>query len=74
MILFNILGKPDYAHKLRLDIKADRLGNAGNFLFRIATLRKLSIDNGMVPLWNSCRAQVLNGNTSIQELMTLNLE
>lgn len=37
-------------------------------------LRKLSIDNGMVPLWNSCRAQVLNGNTSIQELMTLNLE
>ena len=37
-------------------------------------LRKLSIDNGMVPLWNSCRVQVLNGNTSIQELMTLNVE
>ncbi len=37
-------------------------------------LRKKCMDNGMVPLWNSCRNQVLNGTTSIQELMTLNVE
>lgn len=37
-------------------------------------LRKLSIDNGMIPLWNSCRNLVFNGSTSIQELMTLNVE
>lgn len=38
------------------------------------TLRKLSIENGMVPLWNSCRNLVYKGITSIQELMTLNAE
>jgi type IV pilus assembly protein PilB len=37
-------------------------------------LRKLCIDNGMVTLWNSCRHLVMNGSTSIQELMTLNVE
>lgn len=37
-------------------------------------LRKLCIENGMVPLWNSCRNLVFNGTTSIQELMTLNVE
>ena len=37
-------------------------------------LRKASVDNGMVPLWNSCRNLVFNGSTSIQELMTLNVE
>ena len=37
-------------------------------------LRKLCIENGMIPLWNSCRNLVFNGNTSIQELMTLNVE
>jgi len=37
-------------------------------------LRKICIDNGMVPLWNSCRNLVFNGSTSIQELMTLNVE
>ena len=37
-------------------------------------LRKLCIDHGMVTLWNSCRNLVMGGATSIQELMTLNIE
>lgn len=37
-------------------------------------LRKISAENGMVPLWNSCRNLVFNGSTSIQELMTLNID
>ena len=37
-------------------------------------LRKLAIENGMTPLWNSCRSLVEKGITSIQELMTLNVE
>ena len=37
-------------------------------------LRKISVENGMVPLWSSCRNLVFNGSTSIQELMTLNAE
>lgn len=37
-------------------------------------LRKISVENGMVPLWNSCRNLVFNGYTSIQELMTLSVE
>jgi type IV pilus assembly protein PilB len=37
-------------------------------------LRKLCIEGGMIPLWNSCRNLVFNGSTSIQELMTLNVE
>ncbi len=37
-------------------------------------LRKICIDNGMVPLWNSCRNLVFNGVTGIQELMTLDAE
>lgn len=38
------------------------------------SLRKLSIENGMVPLWNSCRNLVYKGVTSIQELITLNID
>ena len=38
------------------------------------SLRKLSIENGMTPLWNSCRNLVTKGVTSIQELITLNME
>lgn len=38
------------------------------------SLRKLSIENGMTPLWNSCRNLVTKGVTSIQELITLNIE
>lgn len=37
-------------------------------------LRKLAVENGMNPLWNSCRSLVFKGITSIQELMTLNVE
>ena len=37
-------------------------------------LRKMAVENGMTTLWNSCRELVLNGITSIQELMTLNVE
>lgn len=37
-------------------------------------LRALAVENGMVPLWNSCRNLVFRGITSIQELMTLNEE
>ena len=38
------------------------------------SLRKLSIENGMTPLWNSCRNLVIKGVTSIQELITLNID
>lgn len=37
-------------------------------------LRDIAKDNGMVTLWNSCRSLVLKGITSLQELMTLNVE
>jgi type IV pilus assembly protein PilB len=37
-------------------------------------LREIAKQNGMVTLWNSCRSLVLKGVTSIQELMTLNIE
>ena len=37
-------------------------------------LRRLAAENGMVPLWTSCRNLVYKGITSIQELMTLNVE
>lgn len=37
-------------------------------------LREVAKENGMVTLWNSCKSLVLKGVTSIQELMTLNIE
>lgn len=37
-------------------------------------LRKIAAENGMTTLWNSCRNLVVKGVTSIQELMTLNIE
>lgn len=37
-------------------------------------LREVAKENGMVTLWGCCRNLVLRGVTSIQELMTLNLE
>ncbi len=40
----------------------------------LENLRKLAIDNGMTPLFSSCRALVLNGTTSLSELMNLNIE
>lgn len=40
----------------------------------LEVLRNLAKENGMVTLWNSCRLLVEKGVTSIQELMTLNVE
>ncbi len=40
----------------------------------VEALRELARENGMVTLWNSCRDYVLKGMTSLQELMTLNVE
>lgn len=37
-------------------------------------LRKIATDNGMVSLFDSCKSLVFKGITSIQELMTLNME
>ncbi len=37
-------------------------------------LREAARENGMVTLWSCCRNLVLKGVTSIQELMTLNME
>ena len=37
-------------------------------------LRKISVENGMVPLRNACRNLVFNGYTSVQELMSLSVE
>jgi type IV pilus assembly protein PilB len=37
-------------------------------------LREIAKENGMVTLWNSCRSLVLKGVTSLQELMSLNME
>lgn len=40
----------------------------------LEVLRDLAKQNGMVTLWSSCRNLVEKGVTSIQELMTLNVE
>ncbi len=40
----------------------------------LAVLREAAKENGMVTLWESCRSLVDKGITSIQELMTLNVE
>ena len=40
----------------------------------LEVLREMSLKNGMVSLWNSCRALVLKGVTSVQELMSLSME
>lgn len=40
----------------------------------LETLREIARENGMVTLWESCRALVEKGVTSIQELMTLNID
>lgn len=40
----------------------------------LEVLRKKAVENGMTPLYETCKKLVLNGTTSIQELMSLNLE
>ena len=37
-------------------------------------LRKLALDNGMQTLFNSCKALVVKGVTSVQELMSLSVD
>ena len=37
-------------------------------------LRDIAKENGMVTLWNSCKSLVFKGTTSLQELLTLNME
>lgn len=49
----------------------DKIRYAINDRAYLENLRELSIKNGMVPLWDSCRELVLNGTTSVSELMTL---
>lgn len=52
----------------------DKMKNAVLTLKSLDELRKLSIENGMTPLFNSCKSLVEKGVTSIQELMSLNIE
>ncbi len=40
----------------------------------LEVLRNIAKENGMVTLWTSCKSLVEKGVTSIQELMTLNVE
>lgn len=40
----------------------------------LEVLRETARQNGMVTLWDSCKSLVVKGMTSIQELMTLNVE
>jgi type II secretory ATPase GspE/PulE/Tfp pilus assembly ATPase PilB-like protein len=37
-------------------------------------LREIAKENGMVTLWTSCKNLVFKGITSLQELMTMNIE
>ena len=52
----------------------EKMKNAVLTLKSLDELRKLSIENGMTPLFNSCKSLVEKGVTSIQELMSLNIE
>lgn len=49
----------------------DKIRFAVNDRAYLENLRNLSIENGMLPLWESCRELVLDGTTSISELMSL---
>ena len=40
----------------------------------LEVLRRHAVENGMIPLFDSCKNLVLKGETSIQELMTLFIE
>ncbi len=52
----------------------EKMKNAVLSLKSLDELRALSIENGMTPLFNSCKSLVEKGVTSIQELMSLNIE
>jgi len=52
----------------------DKMRNAILTEKNIESLRKVAAENGMTPLWTSCRELVYKGVTSIHELMSLNVE
>ncbi len=52
----------------------DKMKNTVMHEKNLDVIRHEAIKNGMTPLWNSCRNLVLNGVTSLQELMSLNIE
>ena len=52
----------------------DKMRNAILEEKNIESLRKVAGENGMTPLWTSCRELVFKGVTSIHELMALNVE
>ncbi|MCH5164655.1 MAG: type II/IV secretion system protein [Clostridiales bacterium] len=49
----------------------DKIRYAINDRAYLENLRDLSIENGMTPLWEACRELVLDGTTSLSELMSL---
>lgn len=52
----------------------DNMRNAIVTEKNLERLRDIAKENGMVTLWNSCKSLVFKGVTSIQELLTLNME
>ena len=52
----------------------DNMRNAIVTEKNLERLRDIAKENGMVTLWNSCKNLVFKGVTSIQELLTLNME
>lgn len=52
----------------------ETMRNAVSTEKNLEILRDIARKNGMVTLWNSCRSLVVKGITSLQELMTLNVE
>ncbi len=52
----------------------DNMRNAIVTEKNLENLRDIAKENGMVTLWNSCKNLVFKGITSLQELLTLNME
>lgn len=52
----------------------DNMRNAIVTEKNLENLRDIAKENGMVTLWNSCKTLVFKGITSLQELLTLNME
>lgn len=52
----------------------DKMKNTVMHERNLDVIRREAIANGMTPLWNTCRTLVENGVTSLQELMSLNIE
>ncbi|MBO4666653.1 MAG: type II/IV secretion system protein [Bacilli bacterium] len=52
----------------------EKMKNEVSKTSNLEKLRQMATENGMIDLWTSCRTLVIKGDTSIQELMTLNVE